>query len=63
MISGAPAKNLANYIDVLQMQKTSATLMNSAVVGVASASAIVLFVSLTTHIGHILHLPHNRSAG
>jgi len=52
--------NLANYTELLQMEKTSTTLINSAIVGVASATVVVLFVSLVAYFVHRTRLPGRK---
>ena len=59
-IAAFQSMSFVNYVDLLGMEKTSITLMNSAIVGVVGATAVVLFVSLVAYFVHRTRIPGRK---
>ena len=52
--------SLANYVDILNLEKTSVTLVNSAIVGIVTASVVVLFAAMVAFFVYRTRLPGRK---
>ena len=59
-VAAFESMSLTNYVDILNLEKTSVTLVNSAIVGIATASIVVLFASMVAFFVHRTTLPGRK---